>query len=115
MAWADEVASAELDFVFSDGRGIAAFTQWFDDLADLKKLDWPLILGREWYDTPEDNDRKRRKQAEFLVHGSLPWSMIKGIAVVNDEVAVRVNEVLKQYPDQHRPPVRVISQWYYQG
>ncbi|MGI9282928.1 MAG: type II toxin-antitoxin system toxin DNA ADP-ribosyl transferase DarT [Endozoicomonas sp.] len=115
IAWADEIAESGKDFVFSDGHGIAAFTQWFDDLADLEKLDWPLILGKEWYDTLDDNDRKRRKQAEFLVHGDLPWSMIKGIAAINHEVAARVQEELKQFPDQYKPPVRVIPQWYYQG
>ncbi len=33
------IVRAGLGFVFSDGHGIAAFTQWFDDLNDLKKVD----------------------------------------------------------------------------
>ena len=111
--WASDVARVGLDFVFSDGHGIAAFTQWFDDLADLDQLDWPLIMAREWSDTLEDNDRKRRKQAEFLVHGGLPWSMVKGIAVMNDEMVDKVERILEQHPDQHRPPIRVVSKWYY--
>ena len=113
ILWAGDVANAGLDFVFSDGHGIAAFTQWFDDLADLVKLDWPLIMAREWSDTLIDNDRKRRKQAEFLVYQSVPWSMVRGIAVMNEAIAVRVNTELDQYPDEHRPPVRVISKWFY--
>lgn len=35
-------------------------------LADLERLDWNAIRSRHWADTPEDPDRKRRKQAEFL-------------------------------------------------
>ncbi|OED47317.1 hypothetical protein ACH42_03080 [Endozoicomonas sp. (ex Bugula neritina AB1)] len=113
VAWVDDVVNAGLDFVFSDGHGIAAFTQWYDDLQCLEQLDWSLITNKDWADTLEDNDRKRRKQAEFLVHGSLPWSMVKGIAVINDEMAGKVEKVLDQHPDQHRPPVRVVSRWYY--
>ena len=115
IAWADEVVKAGLNYVFSDGHGIARFTQWYDDIAQLDQLDWFLILSHEWADTLEDNDRKRRKQAEFLVHREFPWSMIKGIAVINDDMAGRVNAILDRFPDRHKPPVRVVRQWYYQG
>lgn len=115
VCWAHEIADAGTRFVFTDGHGIAAFTQWYDDLAQMNQLDWPLILHREWADTLEDNDRKRRKQAEFLIHQSLPWSMVKGIAVINDEMADRVRETLNQFPDTYSPPVRVVPQWYYQS
>lgn len=111
--WATEIAEAGLDYVFSDGHGIAKFTQWFDDLAQLDQVDWPLVLGRGWADDPEDPDRKRRKQAEFLIHKVVPWSMIKGIAVINDEIAARVNDILDQFPDCHRPQIRVVRRWYY--
>ena len=67
-----EIADVGTRFVFTDGHGIAAFTQWHDDLAQMDQLDWPLILNREWADTLEDNDRKRRRQAKFLIHQSLP-------------------------------------------
>nr|WP_246506103.1 DUF4433 domain-containing protein [Kistimonas asteriae] len=115
IARAEEVASRNMGFVFSDGHGIAAFTQWFDTLDSLGKLDWPVILGRVWADTTEDNDRKRRKQAEFLIHKSLPWDMIQGIAVLNEIMADKVKAILAQFPDLHHPPVHPVPQWYYQG
>ena len=110
-----EIADVGTRFVFTDGHGIAAFTQWHDDLAQMDQLDWPLILNREWADTLEDNDRKRRKQAKFLIHQSLPWSMVRGIAVINDKMADRARNTLNQFPDTYSPPVRVVPQWYYQS
>ncbi|MGC1308167.1 MAG: DarT ssDNA thymidine ADP-ribosyltransferase family protein [Phormidesmis sp.] len=42
-------------------------------------------------------DRKRRRQAEFLVHQGVPWSLIRGICVINQTVADEVNRVLTQF------------------
>ena len=40
-----------LSFVFSDGHGIAAFTDWFDDMSQLIKVDWEVVNARYWSDT----------------------------------------------------------------
>ena len=72
-------------FVFSDGHGLARFTRWYEDLAQLDKVDWDLVPARYWADQPDDNDRQRRKQAEFLVWESVDWSLIDSIGVLNDQ------------------------------
>ena len=115
VAWAQDIGQQGLDFAFSDGHGVAAFTRWLDNLDQLDQLDWPTILGRDWADTLEDNDRKRRKQAEFLVHHSLPWTMLRGIAVLNHGTRIMVEELLNSYSEEMRLPVRVIPDWYYEG
>jgi ssDNA thymidine ADP-ribosyltransferase, DarT len=63
------VVDAGCRFVFSDGHGLARFTSWYDDLARLDQVAWDLAAARYWSDKPDDNDRQRRKQAEFLVGG----------------------------------------------
>ncbi len=113
ICWAGDVHKANRRIVFTDGHSIAAYTHWYDDLAQLDLLDWPLILSRDWADTLEDNDRKRRKQAEFLVYESLHWSLVKGIAVINHEMADRVKAVLDQFPEIHHPQIGVVPRWYY--
>jgi hypothetical protein len=100
-------------FVFSDGHGLAALTDWFDDLSDLDEVDWDMVKQKYWADTLEDDDRQRRKQAEFLVHHFLDWSLIKGVAVINDTIKQQVEEVLAEYPHLHQPPVKVKRGWYY--
>ena len=46
---AQQVTAAGCDFVFSNGHGIAAFTEWFDDLGRLDAglgYGVPTVLGR---------------------------------------------------------------------
>ena len=71
-----EIERRDMEFVFSDGHGIAAFTSWFDQLSDLDQVDWQMVYQRYWSDTDADPDRQRRKQAEFLVYQSCPWDAI---------------------------------------
>jgi hypothetical protein len=91
------VQQAGLSFVFSDGHGIAAFTDWYDDLGNLDKVDWTAVYARYWHDTVEDMDRQRRKQAEFLIYQFCPWSVVQKIGVLNQTIAGRVETILGQY------------------
>lgn len=107
------IADAGFQFVFSDGHGLAGFTQWYDDLKDLKAVDWDIVGERYWRDEPEDNDRKRRKQAEFLVRDHVEWDLISEIAVYNDAVRDQVIALLSKFPGLSQPPVVVRRDWYY--
>ena len=107
------VANGGHRFVFSDGHGLANFTGWFDDLNDLSNVDWNLVAARYWADKPEDNDRQRRKQAEFLLWRECSWHLISEIGVLNKAAKVRVEAGLDRFPRCHRPPVNVQSGWYY--
>lgn len=100
-------------FVFSDGHGLATFTEWFDDLAQLDRVDWEMVYQRYWSDNLDDPDRQRRKQAEFLVHRSCDWSSITEIGVLNPAVQQRVERTLEGYPIALRRPVIVRASWYY--
>lgn len=111
---AQAIAEAEIPFAFSNGHGLAAFTDWFDDLGRLDEVDWEMVNQRYWKDNVNDMDRQRRKQAEFLVYGMCPWSIIQEIAVVNTATQERVEEILSHFPESERRPVRVRSSWYYQ-
>ena len=71
-------------FVFTDGHGYHNFSQFFNKETDLKEVDWKIVNGIQWYDTEEDPDRKRKKQAEFLIHNEVPISMIGVIVVYNE-------------------------------
>ncbi len=64
-------------------------------------------------DTVDQPDRKRRKQAEFLVHRFLGWNLISGIRVCSDTARARVEDILGRYPKEMARPVRVSERWYY--
>lgn len=101
-----------LRFVFSDGHGLSAITRWSDDPEDLDRLDWEQILSRFWFDTEEDPDRCRRKQAELLVYGAVPWEALLGIAVLDEEMKAEVEARLRGEMAV-MPYVRVRRDWYY--
>jgi ssDNA thymidine ADP-ribosyltransferase, DarT len=106
------VAAEGLGVVFSDGHGLASFTGWYDDPADLGKVDWGAAYARQWNDTLEDPDRQRRKQAEFLVHRICPWSVLTEIGVYNEPARDRVEATLRAH-GREVLPVRIRSEWYY--
>jgi hypothetical protein len=113
LTTAQDVAAAGRNFVFTDGHGLATFTTWLDDLAQLPRVDWSMVGERYWADTPQDNDRQRRKQAEFLVHGALDWDLLRGIGVLGAATKTQVEGILGQFPHRKQLPVTLKPGWYY--
>jgi len=113
VSTAQEVAAAGLDFVFTDRHSLTAIVAYCDQLADLGIVDFPIAYAEWWNTTPEHPDRQEKKQAEFLVHRSMPWSLVDRIGVLNAAVATRVEEILHAHPDLHHPRVERQSSWYY--
>ena len=110
---AQAVAQAGVRFVFSNGHGIAAYTDWFDDLAHLGEVDWDMVYQRYWSDNLNDMDRQRRKQAEFLIYQSCSWMLIQEIGVLNTRAKARVEEILSEFDVKQRPVVNIRAGWYY--
>ena len=88
-----------------------ALSDFFTDLADLEQIDWDVMASRWWNDTQEHPGRKRRRQAEFLVHHHVPWSLIAEIGVYNRAIASEVQAALREAT--HKPRVTVKADWYY--
>jgi hypothetical protein len=113
VSTAQVIAASGTGFVFSDGQGIARITRWFVDLQDLAKVDWTAVHATYWQDRPDDMDRQRRKQAEFLVHRFLRWDLIDEIGVNGKQTAVRVEALLSTATSKSRCEIRVRPEWYY--
>ncbi len=101
----EKVRSAGHDYVFTDGHGIIDVTKFFTDPAQMDQIDWDVVGSREWYDTPDKPDRKRKWQAEFLVHRFFPWQLVTEIGVIDARVKARVEEILTTA--EHKPVVNV--------
>jgi len=110
---AQAVEAAGLEFVFSDGHGLARFTDWFDDLGRLDAVDWGVVNRRYWTDDVNDMDRQRKKQAEFLVYQCCPWSLIQEIVVIDSAMAQRVQAIQAAFPVAQRSVVTIKRAWYY--
>jgi hypothetical protein len=106
-----EAVDAEgLDWVFTEGHAVMDYTDFFDDFADLNKIDWLLMSSKFWFDRPEYPDRCRRREAEFLVHDFFPWKLVSEIGVCNTAIAQQTKRILAG----RKPPVSVQRDWYYE-
>jgi len=77
------------------------------------EIDWKAVNLRDWYDTPDDSDWKRRKQAEFLVYHELPFSAISHIAVYNEKSKSIVLSKFMENDKSDTVEVIIKPQWYY--
>lgn len=98
-------------YVFTDGHAIMAFSEYYNELGDLDKIDWAVMRNRFWADTSDDSDRKRRRQAEFLVYKSLNIIDIEIFITSNTQVQNNILSKLRSVG--HNIPVDININWYY--
>ncbi|MDT9273940.1 MAG: DUF4433 domain-containing protein [Limnospira sp. PMC 737.11] len=111
VATAEDIAAASLPFAFTDGHAIVRYSEFYDNLDSLNAIDWEIMNARYWADTPEDGDRKRRRQAEFLVYEFFPWTLVREIGVIDAGRKAEVEEILQNFTIS--TPVKVFREWYY--
>lgn len=81
--------------VISDGNCASKLTDFRSNLDELDDLvDWEVMGLRYWHDTDDDGDRKRRRQAELLVHSHVPWSAVTQLATRTKPMLNRVRAIL---------------------
>jgi hypothetical protein len=108
----EAVGKADLRWVFTDGHAeMAPLTEFYDNLRHLDQIDWEIMEATYWHDTDEDPDRKRRRQAEYLVRDFFPWKLVASVGVHNQTIADRVREILENV--KHKPDVQITRGWYY--
>lgn len=110
---AEAAANAGEPFTWTEGHAEMAFSDFYEGLTDLPdKIDWGVIKARFWNDDPPAIvDRKRKRQAEFLVHSFFPWTLFSNIGVINAATQAEVRQFLANA--NHQPEVRVQRNWYY--
>lgn len=91
------VIQNESQYVFTDGHGYHKMSQFFDNEKGLEEVDWNIVAARQWTETEDDPDRKRRKQAEFLVYQELPITALHAIVVYDQATKEKVLAVLTRY------------------
>jgi len=98
-------------YVFTDGHSFAAISRFFNDKDNLGEVDWNAVRLKRWNNTPDDPDRKRRKEAECLVYQEMPFEAIIGIGVYNQESFDYISNILSV--NNISVPVRIKPEWYY--
>lgn len=99
-------------FVFTDRNAYHATAKYASDPARLDELvDWPLMEGYWFTNTPEEPDRRERRMAEFLVRDQVPFGAIVQIGVRSNAMASTVLQILGTIDPQ--PQVSVTPEWYF--
>jgi len=98
---------------FTDGHAIEAITSYYNNLEQLSEIDWDAIVAWDYRLTTGDPDRERKKQAEFLVKGYVPWECIESITVKDDKMQNCVREIITSSNSHHRPTININRNWYY--
>lgn len=104
VAWADAINRR---WAFSLSNAGAYYTEFRSTLTDLHEADWDAIHATDFRST----EVKEGKQAEFLVHESLPFDLVERIGVLSNGVAQQVSTALQG--GSSRPSVEIRRDWYY--
>ena len=84
----------------------AFYTPFYADRDALRRIDWDAVRASDW----RDPEVKEHKQAEFLLHGSAPWSLVRRIGVYDKTILDKVITILGQ---TRLPLVESHGEWYY--
>lgn len=87
-----KIIDLQLEFIFTDGHAISRLSSQYT-AADIENIDTILdknaIIAKNWKDE-NDLDKKRRKEAEFLVLGDIAQDAILGYLTYNENAKNRV-------------------------
>lgn len=100
--------TAGCQFVFTNGHGIMALSDYYNNLADLDKIPWEVVNAKYWNDFP---DGKRLRQSEFLVHEKFDWDLVQTIGVYSNTILNKVRTLVNTLP--HQPNVKIKSNWFF--
>lgn len=94
-------------WAFTAANAGAAYTQFYAQSGQLNVIDWSAVNATDF----RDPGIKERKQAEFLVYGAFPWTLVERIGVCS--VAARSQALAAMANAVHRPQVTVDPSWYF--
>lgn len=98
-------------FVFSDRHAYVATAEFFSEPAELRRLDWALIRGRDFRREPNRPDKLERRAAEFLVHRGLPIEGLLELGCYDESTCARIRREVERRELQF--DVNVRRGWYF--
>jgi len=104
VEWAEANARR---WAFSKSNAGAYYTEFFNRLDQLDKIDWEAVAARDF----RNSIVKEGKQAEFLLFDDSPWQLIERIGVIDQRIMERVSTIIEGA--EHQPPVSIRRGWYY--
>ena len=91
-----KVQAMGLPFVFTDGHAYYAWSNFYTNLADLGKIDWPILQARDFRRDPNDPAKFERYQAEALVHKHCPIQALEGMVCYTENTKALLDNWLRE-------------------
>lgn len=97
---------------YTDRNAVLNHARFGSDPTKLPEfIDWPLMRARMWKNTADDLERIERRMAEFLVHRFVPWSLVRALAVYDDDNLDYVQSAFVGQPAA--PTISVRRDWFF--
>lgn len=100
-----------LRYLFTDCHANYQWANFYSDLADLDKIDWPLLQQRNFKRNPDDPAQFERYQAEALIHRHLPIAGLLGIVCYTEPLKSIIEQQLQARG--MALPVYARTGWYF--
>ena len=109
-----ELATDDFQWCFTDGNAAKRISRFSKEIQHLSHLDWHSIKTTDFRDenADGDEDRVRKKHAEFLVKDHVPIEFIKGICVFNNNIKEKVEMILEKFDLSIK--VKIRKEYYFQ-
>lgn len=98
-------------FVFTNRHAYLQQAEFFNDLARLDRVDWPLLNSRNFKRDPDDPDKFARYEAEALVHRHVPLDALLGVACYNRRIKEWIDGLLADRKIDLN--VKILPNWYF--
>lgn len=91
-----DLATDKFQWCFTNGNAAKRISKFYNGLDDLDQIDWRSIKSTDFAanNADGDEDRVRKKHAEFLVKGKVPIKKLSHIAVLNGTVKTHIETIL---------------------
>ncbi|KUJ57576.1 type II toxin-antitoxin system toxin DNA ADP-ribosyl transferase DarT [Chryseobacterium aquaticum] len=89
-----KIVDQKLDFIFTDGQANSRLSSQFTilDIENVNKIIDKKAIKDTYWDDEKDLDKKRRKEAEFLIHNDIDIAAILGYVVYNENAKKRMTD-----------------------
>jgi hypothetical protein len=104
IAWANGQGRR---WAFTPSNAGARYCPSFNQVGDLAQIDWQAVDARQWAPAPT----REAKQAEFLMHNSFRWHLVRRIGVQSRATYAQVAAAIAGAA--HKPKVEIKPDWYY--
>lgn len=91
-----KVAELGLPFLFTDRHAYPPTATYYNNLAALDAIDWPMLQQRNFQRDTSDPEKVERYQAEALIHQHLPIQALMGAICYTEQAKQQLQQQVGQ-------------------